>query len=95
MKVRVSEHHGVSPRIEKPVKGTLLTSARDHMLSCDHHVVWEGFRKLESESSKFMLELKESLFIEKDKPTNRNQFSQELLILYSASLNNLTLRHFH
>ena len=36
--VRVSEHQGVSPRTGKPVKGTLSTSVRDHMLVCDHKV---------------------------------------------------------
>ena len=43
MKVRVSEHQGVSPRTGKRVKGTLSTSVRDHMLDCDHIVAWEGF----------------------------------------------------
>ena len=31
-KVRVSEHQGVSPRMGEPVKGTLSTSVRYHML---------------------------------------------------------------
>ena len=31
-KIRVSEDQGVSPRTGKPVKGTLSTSVRDHML---------------------------------------------------------------
>ena len=38
-KVRVSEHHRVSPRTGKPVKGTLSASVWDHMLVCDHKVV--------------------------------------------------------
>ena len=40
-KVRVSEHQGHSPRTGKPVKGTLPTSVRDHMLVFDHKVVHE------------------------------------------------------
>ena len=40
-KVRVSEHQGVSPRTGKPVKGTLSTSVRDHMLVCDNKLVLE------------------------------------------------------
>ena len=36
MKVRVSEHQGVSTRTGKPVKKTLSTSVRDQMLICDH-----------------------------------------------------------
>ena len=42
MKVRVSEHQGVSPRTGKQVKGMLSTAVRDHMLNCDHTVAWEG-----------------------------------------------------
>ena len=38
MKVRVSEHQGVSPRTGKYLKGTLSTSVRDHMLDCNHIV---------------------------------------------------------
>ena len=38
-KVRVSEHQGVSPRTGKPVKSTLSTSVKDHILVCDHKVV--------------------------------------------------------
>ena len=43
IKVRVSEHQGVSPRTGKRVKGTLSTSVRDHMLNYDHTVAWENF----------------------------------------------------
>ena len=35
MKVRVSEHEGLSPRTGKDLKGTLATSVRDHMLDCN------------------------------------------------------------
>ena len=77
-KVRVSEHHGVSPRTGKPVKGTLSTSVRDHMLICDHKVVHEDFKFLGNESDRYLLELKESWFIKKDKPSlNKNLYSQE------------------
>ena len=80
-KVRVSEHQGVSPRTGKPVKGTLSTSVRDHMLVCDHKVVHEDFTFLGNESNRYLLELKESLFIKRDKPSvNKNLYSQELLL---------------
>ena len=75
-KVRVSEHQGVSPRTGKPVKGTLSTSVRNHMLVCDHKVVHEDFKFLGNESNRYLLELKESLFIKRDK----NLYSQELLL---------------
>ena len=80
-KVRVSEHQGVFPRMSKPVKGTLSTSVRDHMLVCDHKVVHEDFKFLGNESSRYLLEFKESLFIKRDKPSlNKNLYSQELLL---------------
>ena len=81
-KVRVSEHQSVSPRTSKPVKGTLSTSVRDHMLVCDHKVVHEDFKFLGNASNRYLLELKESLFIKRDKPSlNENLYSQELLLL--------------
>ena len=36
MKVRVSEHQGVSPRTGKHLKGTLSTSVRDYRLDWNH-----------------------------------------------------------
>ena len=35
MKIRVSEHQGVSPRTGKDLKGTLGASVRDHTLDCN------------------------------------------------------------
>ena len=81
MKVRISEHQGVSPRTEKRVKGTMSTSVRDHMLLCDHIVSYDDFSVLGRESSHYLLETKESLFIKRDKPSlNKNIFSQELFL---------------
>ena len=78
---RFSVHQGVSPRTGKPVKGTLSTSVRDHMLVCDHKVLHEDFKFLGNESNKYLLELKESLFIKRDRPSlNKNLYSQELLL---------------
>ena len=62
-KVRASGHQGVSSKTGKPVKGTLSTSVRDHMLFCDHKVVQEYFKFIGNESNRYLLELKESLFL--------------------------------
>ena len=79
LKVRVSENQGVSPRTGKVLRGTSSTSVRDHMLICDHKVEWDDFTVLGNEFNHYLLELKESLFINRDKPSlNRNIFSQEL-----------------
>ena len=79
MKVRVSEHQGLSPRTGKHLKGTLSTSVRDHMLDCNHMVAWDDFKVLGRESNHWLLEIKESLFIKRDKPLlNKNIYSHEL-----------------
>ena len=81
MKVRVSEHQGVSPRTGKHLKGTLSTSVRDHMLDCNHMVAWDDFKVLGRETNHWLLEIKESLFIKRDKPSlNKNIYSQELFL---------------
>ena len=81
MKVRVSEHQGVSPRTGKHLKGTLSTSVRDHMLDCSHIVAWDVFKVLGRESNHWLLEIKESLFIKRDRPLlNKNIYCQELFL---------------
>ena len=72
IKVWVSEHHGVSPRVGKRVKGTLSTSVKDHMLDCDHIVAWEGFSIIGRESNHYLLETKESFFIKRDNPSSNH-----------------------
>ena len=48
----------------------------DHMLFCDYQVTWKDFKKLRGKSNKFILLLKESLFIKNDNLIlNKNQFS--------------------
>ena len=66
-KVRVSDHQGVSPRTGKIVKGTLSTSVCDDMLEFGH-VTWDDIKVLGTESNHWLLEIKESLFIKRDKP---------------------------
>ena len=55
--------------MSKPVKGTLSTSVRDHMLVCDDKVVHEDFKSLGNESNRYLLELRESLFIKREWPS--------------------------
>ena len=81
MKVKVSEHQGVSPRTVKHLKGTLSVSVRDLMLDCNHIVTWDDFKVLGRESNHWLLEFKESLFIKGDRPSlNKNIYSQELFL---------------
>ena len=81
MKVRVSEHQGVSPRTDKHLKGTLSAFLRDHMLDCNHLVAWDDFKVLGRQSHHWLLETKESLFIKRDRLSlNKNIHFQELFL---------------
>ena len=63
------------------LKGTLSSSMRDHMLDCNPIVSWDDFKVLGRESNHWLLEIKESLFIKRDKPLlYKNIYSQELLL---------------
>ena len=51
------------------------------MLVCDHKLVHNHFKFLRNESNRYLLELKESLFINRDKPQfNKNFYSHEPLL---------------
>ena len=77
MKVRVSEHQGLFSRTGKHLKVTLSTSVRDHMLDCNHVVAWDDFKVLGREPNHWFLEVEESLFIKRDRPSlNNNIYSQ-------------------
>ena len=92
MKVRISEHKGVSPRTDKRVKGTLSTLVRDHMLDCDHTVGWEDFSIIGRESNHYLLETKESLFTIRDNPSlNRNIYSQERFLFQPSQKDNFCI----
>ena len=69
LKLRVLEHQGVWLKTGKYVKGTLSTSVRDHMLIRDHQIAWENIEILGAEFNKLSLDIQESLFIKKNKPT--------------------------
>ena len=82
MKVRISEHQGVSPRTGKRVKGTLSTSVRDHMLNCNHTVAWEDFSIIGREVEPLLVgKQRKAFLLKEDKPSlNRNKYSQELFL---------------
>ena len=51
------------------------------MLACDDKIMHEDFKLLGNESNRYLLELKESLFIKRDKPSlNKTLYWQELLL---------------
>ena len=80
LNVRIGEHIGISPLTKKEVKlkGRAIS---DHLLLCKHSPSFESFSVLTNENKKFLLELKESLLIMRDKPSlNRNVRSTPLYL---------------
>ena len=70
--VRIGEYIGISPLTRKHVKPK-NSSVADHLLLCNHSVSYEDFSIVTCENKKFLLELKESLLIMRDKLSlNRN-----------------------
>ena len=82
LRVRAGEHIGLSPLTFKKCKHSNESAVRDHLLFCDNDPSFEEFSVLAKASSKFSLEIKENLFIERDTP-NLNRNSVELLLFDS------------
>ena len=58
------------------------SAVSDHLLLCNHSPSFKNFSVLTKENKKFLLELKESLLIMRDKPSlNRNIRSVPLYLL--------------
>ena len=94
MKVRVSEHQGISPRTGKLLHDHMLDCNRivDHMLDCNRIVAWDDFKVLWRETNHWLLEIKESLFIKRDKPSlNKSIYFQELFLFYFYDVRYKTL----
>ena len=78
--VRIEEHIGISRLTKKKVKPK-GSAVSDHLLLCNHSPSFENFSVLTKENKKFLLELKESLLIMRDKPSlNRNIRSAPLYL---------------
>ena len=72
LNVRIGEHIRISPLTKKKVKPK-VSAVSDHLLLCSNSSSFENFSVLTKENKKFLLELKESLLIMRDKPSlNRN-----------------------
>ena len=78
-KVRVGDHSGTLPLMNKRSKSKKSTAVEDHMLICDQPVSFDDFKVLASSNSKFHLKIKESLLILCDQPIlNKNEASLPL-----------------
>ena len=84
LNVKIGEHVGISPLTRKQVKPK-NSSLADHLLFCIHSTSYDDFSILTRENKKFLLELKESLLIMRDKPSlNRNITSAPLYLFDKA-----------
>ena len=84
LNVRIGEHIGISPLTKKQVKPK-NSSVADHLLLCNHSASYGDFSILMRENKKFLLELKESLLIMRDKSSlNRSITSAQLHLFGKA-----------
>ena len=84
LNVRIGKHIGISPLTRKQVKPN-NSSVANHLLLCNHSTSDDDFSILTRENKKFLLELKESLLIMRDKPSlNRNITSAPLHLFDKA-----------
>ena len=84
LRLRAGEHIGLSPLTFKKCKPSKESAVRDRLLLCDNDPSFEEFSVLAKASSKFSLEIKESLLIKRGTPNlNRNTASVELFLFDS------------
>ena len=71
--IRSGEHIGASPLTKKKVKPSKNSAICDHLLHCNFSPSFDNFSVLAHKNKKYLLEIKESLLIMRDKPSlNRN-----------------------
>ena len=81
-----SGEHSVSPLTGKKVKSSNNSAICDYLLHCNFLPSFDNFIVLAHENKKYLLEIKESLLIIRDKPSlNRNINSAPLYLLDEVS----------
>ena len=79
--VRSGEHIGISPLTSKRVQPRKDSAVCHHLLNCNYSPTFEDFSVLCHDNKKYLLELKESLLIMRDRPSmNRNVRSAPLYL---------------
>ena len=73
LKVRSGEHIGISPLKFRKVKPSKESATRDHLLNCNNILSFIKFTILAYGHHKYILKIKESLLIKRDRPVlNKN-----------------------
>ena len=81
LRVRDGEHIGLSPLTFKKFEPSKESTVHDNLLFYDNDPSFEEFSVIAKASSKFSLEIKESLHIKRDTSNlNRNTASVELIL---------------
>ena len=80
--IRSGEHIGVSPLTGKKVKPSNNNAICDHLLHCNFLTSFDNFSVLAYESKKYLLEIKESLLIMRDKPSLNRSINSAPLYLF-------------
>ena len=84
--IRSEEHIGVLTLTGKKVKPSNNSAICDHLLQCIFLPSFDNFSVLAHENKKYLLEIKESLLIRRDKPSlNRNINSAPLYLFDKVS----------
>ena len=82
LKVRCGEHIGISPLTSKKIKPWKESAISDHLLICNNIPSFDEFSILVHGNNRFVLEIKESLLIKRDKPVLNENISSAGLFLF-------------
>ena len=82
LKVRSGEHIGISPLTFRKVKPSKESAIRDHLLNCNNIPSFDEFTILAYGHHKYILEIKESLLIKRDRPVVNKNISSAKLFLF-------------
>ena len=82
LQVRLGERIGISLLTFKKVKPSAKSSICDHLLFCNRDLSCAGFTILAQGTNKFLLEIKESLLIKRDKAILSKKISSAPLFLF-------------
>ena len=82
LKVRSGEHIGISPLIFRKVKPSKESAIRDHFLNCNNIPSFDEFTILAYGHHKYILEIKESLLIKRDRLVLNKNISSAKLFLF-------------
>ena len=80
--VRSGEYIGLSPLTEKEVKPSHNSAVCDHLLRCNFLSSFDNFSILAHENKIYILEIKESLLLRRDKPSLYRNINSAPLYLF-------------